>query len=154
LGDYLIVRQSDAHAWAEVWLTDRGWVRIDPTAAVAPERIERRIDLGGTRVGDPVRFELPDLGLFGQTLRRTRLGLDAVNNGWNQWVLSYGPDQQRDLLSGLGFRDADWRALLRLLVIAALSGLAVLAIVLLRRPHPSRDEPVQLYARFRRRLRR
>src|SRR3546814_5956627 len=52
LGDYWLVRRSDAHAWAEVWLDGRGWVRVDPTAAVAPERIydtldDRRAGAGG-----------------------------------------------------------------------------------------------------------
>ena len=44
VGNYLIVRQSDAHAWTEVWIEDRGWIRVDPTAAVSPSRIESGID--------------------------------------------------------------------------------------------------------------
>src|SRR5690606_25782031 len=48
VGGYVIVRQRDAHAWAEVWLGEKGWVRVDPTAAVAPNRI-----LGGIETALP-----------------------------------------------------------------------------------------------------
>ena len=54
MGGYLLVRQSDAHAWSEVWLEGRGWVRVDPTAAVAPERVERGLDAAMSRSGEPV----------------------------------------------------------------------------------------------------
>ena len=152
LGGYLIVRQSDAHAWAEVWLADSGWVRVDPTAAVAPERIERRIDLGRARAGDRVHFRLPESGLLGQALRRAQFGLDAMNNGWNQWVLSYGTKQQQRMLAGLGFADKNWRVLIWALLVGVAAMLALLAAVLLRRPRLQRDAAAVLYARFRRRL--
>lgn len=98
LGDYWIVRQADAHAWAEVWLPGSGWTRVDPTAAVAPERVG-----GGlfAALADPA--EVPFLARRGESwLRRLALGWDAVNNAWNQWVLAYGPERQRRLLAGLG----------------------------------------------------
>ncbi len=106
IGGYLIVRQSDAHAWAEVWLPERGWVRVDPTAAVAPQRIE-----AGIASALPAGEALP--GLAGESfplLRQLHLGLDALNNGWNQWVLGYNQQRQRELLSwlygsGIGLRE-------------------------------------------------
>ncbi|MEO8165692.1 MAG: DUF3488 and transglutaminase-like domain-containing protein, partial [Betaproteobacteria bacterium] len=81
---YLVVRQSDAHAWSEVWLPDEGWVRVDPTAAVSPLRIER-----GLAAAVPA-FERPLLTRSGfDWLKRTRFAWDAVANSWNQWVLGY-----------------------------------------------------------------
>ncbi len=152
VGGYLIVRQSDAHAWAEVWLTEAGWVRIDPTAAVAPERIEYRIDLDLARAGDAVRFQLDDDHALVQSLRRARFALDALNNGWNQWVLSYGAERQRDLFAGWGLRDMSWRELAWALLFGVGATLGVLALLLLRRPRPPIDAAARLYARFRRRL--
>lgn len=152
VGGYLIVRQSDAHAWSEVWLEDRGWTRVDPTAAIAPERIERRIDLGRRQAGGALEFVGDDTGALARTLRRARFAFDALNNGWNQWVLNYGPQRQRDLLAGLGLRDVDWRRLAWVLLLAFAAGLAALATLLLwRRPAP-RDPAARLYARFLRQL--
>jgi transglutaminase-like putative cysteine protease len=96
-GGYLIVRQSDAHAWAEVWLENQGWVRVDPTAAVSPARIERGI---GEALSDTDQLPLmsrPDY----PWLRNIILNIDAVNNGWNQWVLGYNDEKQFDLLTKL-----------------------------------------------------
>ena len=107
---YLEVRQRDAHAWAEVWLADAGWVRIDPTAAVAPSRIER-----GSAETFARAQGFAGLGAGGSwlaTLMRTsRFNWDAVGNAWNQWVLAYNADRQSGLLSGLGIERIDWQTL-------------------------------------------
>ena len=102
---YLTVRQSDAHAWAEIWIADKGWLRVDPTAAVAPSRIERGIG-AALPAGDP----LPALvRLDSDWLRNLHNRWEATNNAWNQWVLGYDPERQRDVLSRLGLREPDWR---------------------------------------------
>lgn len=104
---YLVVRQSDAHAWTEVWLAGRGWVRVDPTAAVSPARIETGI-LDALSEGEP----LPALiQVRSEWLRTLRHRWEAVNNAWNQQVLGYDPQRQRELLARLGLPDADWRSL-------------------------------------------
>ena len=96
-GHYLIVRQSDAHAWAEVWLQDQGWVRVDPTAAVSPARIDENI---GSALNDTT--ELPMLSRQDYPLLRSMyLQWDTVNNGWNQLVLGYNEQKQFELLSKL-----------------------------------------------------
>jgi transglutaminase-like putative cysteine protease len=105
LGDYLIVRQADAHAWAEVWLTGRGWTRVDPTAAVAPQRVERGLYAA---VADAAR--LPFLARGGRSwLHQVALGWDYLDNAWNEWVLAYGPDRQRRFFSYLGLGAVGWR---------------------------------------------
>lgn len=101
----LIVRQSDAHAWAEVWFKERGWQRIDPTAAIAPSRIERNL-AGALPAGEP----LPLLSRPQFTwLHQMRFRWDALANTWNQWVIGYNPQRQRDLLARLGMHSPDWQ---------------------------------------------
>ncbi len=108
MGDYLIIRQSDAHAWSEVWLQDRGWTRVDPTAAVAPERIERSFDFdldeAAAEVGAPVRFNV-ESDFLKSLARQLRWGMDAVNASWHRWVLGYTRERQSHLMDllGLGF---------------------------------------------------
>ena len=96
-GNYLIVRQSDAHAWAEVWLQGQGWMRVDPTAAVSPERIEQGIS-EALRDND----ELPLLARRDfPLLRKAFLNFDSMNNSWNQWVLGYDDKKQLEFLKQL-----------------------------------------------------
>lgn len=105
LDKHLVVRQSDAHAWAEVWLMGQGWVRVDPTAAVSPSRIESGI--GSALSADE---PLPALiQINSELLRGLRYRWEAINNGWNQWVLGYNPARQRDLLRHFGINDPRWQ---------------------------------------------
>jgi len=126
LDGYLTVRQSDAHAWAEVWLARRGWVRVDPTAAVSPERVQR--GAGGALPQRPP-FGIEGLqgliGIDGEAhpwLLQMRYAVGAMNNGWNQWVLNYTPQRQRGMVEQLQSSLLDWRWPL---------WLGILAIVLL-----------------------
>ena len=101
----LVVRQSDAHAWAEIWLKGRGWLRVDPTAAIAPTRIERNM-----AVALPAGEARPLLARPAFVwLLQMRYRWDALANVWNQWVLGYNPQRQRDLLASLGMRAPDWQ---------------------------------------------
>jgi transglutaminase-like putative cysteine protease len=152
LGDYWLVRQSDAHAWAEVWLPDGGWQRVDPTAAVAPERIEQSLDTAGGLAGTAAGFRIADSDLLGRSLRRLRYLLDAMNNQWHEWVLSYGPQRQLEFLASLGIDRASWKHMA--LALLLLSGALLLGIalwMLLRQPAPT--DPVQrAWMQFCRRL--
>jgi protein-glutamine gamma-glutamyltransferase len=100
-GDYMIVRQSDAHAWTEA-LLDGQWQRFDPTAAVAPSRIER--GLGAAMApGEPV----PYFARLEMTwLKDLRLQWDAVNYQWQRGVVGFNIERQRDLLREFGFEGA------------------------------------------------
>ncbi len=104
---YLVVRQYDAHAWTEAWIAGRGWVRIDPTAISAPSRINSNF-AAAVPPGEALPFlARGDLAW----LKELRNRLDAVTNGWNQWVLGYNPQRQRDLLASLGLKEPDWRSM-------------------------------------------
>lgn len=140
LGEYLLVRQSDAHAWSEVWLEDEGWVRVDPTAAVNPSRVE----LGGARGGG-------DRSGWGR-LSGLLMSWDALQNAWNRWVLSYDSDNQELLLERMGAERDGWGS--RLLFAGALAGAlglgALLALASGHRRRLSRAEAA--WHRFRRKL--
>jgi len=144
LGGYLIVRQSDAHAWAEVWLEGQGWVRVDPTAAVAPERVERGLYAA---LDDP--DSLPLLARRGRTwLQPLFLSWDYLDNAWNEWVLAYGPEQQKQWLSELGFGPVDWQAMV-LAMVAALTGVGLVVMGLQALNRRAATDPVTLaYRRF------
>lgn len=159
-GDYLTVYQSDAHAWAEVWLPERGWTRVDPTAAIAPERIElgaeaiRRLLEQGVPFGQLSEAEVKRL-LARSWLRhqwlRTQWAWDNVNYVWNKWVMAYGPRMQRELLRRLGFETPSWAEM----VASLAGGLVILllaagiAIAWQRTPE---DPVVRLYRRALRKL--
>jgi protein-glutamine gamma-glutamyltransferase len=123
---YYIVRNSNAHAWVEYWTLQSGWVRLDPTSAVDPARIE------ATRVlslpPNPVVQAWIDISPG--TWQRLRGLWDGVNHRWNQWVLNYSGAQQMDLLRKLGMSSPDWTALTRLLAwgfgLLCLAGWAVM----------------------------
>ena len=134
LDGYLTVRQSDAHAWAEVWLERRGWVRVDPTAAVAPERVRRGLE-GAIPPRAP--FGIEGLGRFmdldGNSIgwiAQLRYATGAIDNGWNQGVLNYTPQRQRGVVDSLQSSLIDWRTPL---VLAILASLLLLWRFLLRR---------------------
>ena len=120
---YMAVRQSDAHAWAEVWIAQRGWVRIDPTAAVSPDRVQR--NLARALPPEGVFGNLISLGMETNSwLAQMRFRLGAINNGWNQWVLNYDPQRQKTLVGSLAEALGDWRALLTLAGLVALGFVA------------------------------
>ncbi len=158
-GNYLIVRQMDAHAWVEVWLEDRGWVRVDPAAAIAPERVElgfdaiRRLEAQGLvpgAVGAEALARALELPWFEQAVRQARLYWDYTNLAWYRWVVDYRRERQENFLHALGFETIDWPR-----VLAILGGSCTLVligyVVWSRRPPPL--DPVQrIYFRFCRKL--
>ena len=159
-GNYYIVRQSDAHAWAEVWLADTGWTRVDPTAAIAPERIDygadglRRLLARGALLGglpaDTVRGLL-SLTWLEQVRQQTRLSWDAVNATWQRWVLDYGRDRQQELLARLGLQGATpyiMVGILAAIVIMLLTAYALSG----RRRVPGHDPVRRAYLDFCRKL--
>lgn len=115
---YYIVRQSNAHAWVEYWQPGEGWVRVDPTAAVAPDRIVRGASL------------VPRQGLMAgalgsvspQLLAHVRSALEAANNRWNQWVMNYSRGQQFRLLQSLGVQAPTWQDLTLALITLLCAG--------------------------------
>jgi len=121
---YYIVRQSNAHAWVEYWQPGEGWIRVDPTATVSPDRIVR----GASLVPRPGLVAGALGSVSPQLLARVRGVLEAANNRWNQWVMNYSRGQQFKLLQGLGVNAPTWQdlaiALISLLCAGSLAGAA------------------------------
>ena len=150
-GNYYIVRQADAHAWAEIWLKERGWIRVDPTAAVSPLRIDTGISAAVPRSEPLSLLTRGDI----EFLRRARLTWDYVANAWNQWVLGYTPERQRWLLSSIGVDNATWEKLAAILFCLAGLIVATLTALALRQLRSRARDPVKIaYLRFCDKLRR
>ena len=123
---YMVVRQADAHAWAEVWLAANGWTRIDPTAAAVPIRVEL-----GITAAAPAGAPLLMRGGLGW-LKGLRNDWDALTNRWNQWVLGYNPERQLEMLSRLGMKQPSWEAMTVTLFWSVGGMLLLIALWLLR----------------------
>lgn len=146
---YWVIRQSDAHAWAEVWQAGKGWVRIDPTAVVSPDR-----------VGSAQRLR-PAPGVFASAVEAVSPGVllnlratwEAINNRWNQWVLNYTQNRQLDLLRDLGFSTPGWEDLVYLLL-SLVVGVSLVGAGWTLWERRRQDPWLRLLARARARLRR
>jgi transglutaminase-like putative cysteine protease len=145
LSPHMTVRESDAHAWSEIWLGDRGWVRVDPTGYVAPDRIEYGIDralAANERV--PGRL-LRSSALLG----RLRDAWDAATFAWNDWVLGYSRERQYALLEWLGIKSPSAAKLTIGLGILLTLCAAALSLHLAWQSRPRAADPAQRsYARF------
>ncbi len=140
LGNYLLVRQSDAHAWAEIWLPGVGWTRIDPTAAVAPSRVEDGpLDALNQRRH---AFDFP-------WMRQIRNGFDILDRTWNQWVIGFDAARQSNLLGIIGIEKLQSRDLALLLAVVLLLG-SVAVVPWLKRlgKRRERDALLRQWRRF------
>ncbi len=139
VGNYYIVRQSDAHAWAEVWLAGQGWVRVDPTGAIAPERVQRGLSAAvSNNAALPFMARNPP-----QWMRDLRFNLDTLANQWNQWVLGYDTERQFAFLTRLGMESVTWQNM----ALSMMSGLGVVialfALYMLRHLFVRQPDKVQ-----------
>ena len=134
----LIVRQADAHAWTEIWVRDEGWVRVDPTTAVSPLRVEGGINAALGPIGViPSIIAADPLGI----LLGLRNAWQAMNSQWDQWVVGYNIERQRQFFSQLGLPGVDWRTLGFWLLIATAAIGGAVTLGLLVRDRPRRMEP-------------
>jgi transglutaminase-like putative cysteine protease len=133
----LTVRQSDAHAWTEVYLRGRGWIRVDPTAAAMPRRVQ-----AGLSGALPADARLPLIMRADmEWLRRVRSQWEALAHRWNVWVLAYDQERQRSLMLSLGMRGADWRDMAATLF--TVLGMLTLALLAWSLRRITRPDPVQ-----------
>ena len=144
-GDYWILLQSDAHAWTEVWIEGRGWVRIDPTAAIAPQRVERGLaDVASADESLASAWQLRTRWFSGMRLR-----FDMVKELWRERILDFDQDSQRKLLEFLKIPEPDGQKLVMVLAAAMFLVLAWLTWQVRRELVPrSTDETARTYARL------
>ncbi|MBL1142111.1 MAG: DUF3488 domain-containing transglutaminase family protein [Proteobacteria bacterium] len=144
LGNYLIVRQRDAHAWTEVWLEGRGWVRIDPTSIASPIRVQEGINnaMPDALINIPLGLDKDTTAYrLWQSMRNT---VDMVNYQWAQWVLGYGPDRQVMFMQSLGFDFIEWKELTFYLFLLLGIIVAAIAVVIFKKT-PKTTEPSRKY---------
>ncbi len=132
-GGYLLLRRSDAHAWAEVWYPERGWQRVDPTAAIDPSRIEERALVG---FDNRPLAELSNLGIWAERYERLR-------DFWNRTLLGFNYQRQQELLRSIGLHQGDWRALVALLGGGILSLALLFAAIYTWRRRRQRRDPLR-----------
>jgi transglutaminase-like putative cysteine protease len=154
VSDYMIIYQRNAHAWTEIWLDEQGWARIDPTAAVSPERI----NLGIESALPEAIFDIPYLinkSIFARNIwQRLLNNWDMVNHYWNEWVISYGPQRQTQFLHQLGVTNADWKNLIIILFIAVTIVLGIICLIVFKQLKNGKDPAKVLYEKFCRKLER
>lgn len=143
VGDYWVVRQSDAHAWSEVWLRGRGWVRVDPTAAVSPQRVE----LGSrAAAGESARWYQANW------MQAVRNQFDLVNRVWNEAIVQFSALRQQSMLTPFGVDKADYGSLMAVLI--GTSGLLLIAFAwwVMRAPRARDDALDVAYGKLRAKL--
>jgi transglutaminase-like putative cysteine protease len=132
VGNYLIVRQSDAHAWTEIWLQDRGWVRIDPTAAVSPDRIEKGLDQALNN-----QFSGFKISKRNQLLGKFLYNWDNMQHKWNEMILNYDYRKQARFLNQLGLGIRSWGDMVIALVICLVAVFAGYWLIAWYRERPA-----------------
>jgi transglutaminase-like putative cysteine protease/uncharacterized protein (DUF58 family) len=153
-GNYLLVRQSDAHAWVEVWLEQSGWTRIDPTAVLAPSRL--RLDLQGSLLGDEEAANRRRNSLWWRAYDSAMLFWDNVSYQWDTRVIQYDEETQVDWLGAMGLQQLAQDRKRDLWLLAACGVVVVLGLGLLtlwlRRPARHRDPWARAWQELCRRL--
>ncbi|MDP2902596.1 MAG: DUF3488 and transglutaminase-like domain-containing protein [Methylovulum sp.] len=148
VGNFLEIRQADAHAWAEVWLENKGWVRVDPTAAIAPERIEKNFNLDELALGSVIRFApVSDNALTASRwLKQAHQLWRNVDYNWQRWVINYNSLNQSKFLSSLGVDNIKLMMYWMIGCIGVIT--AILSWMLLRQKQKATDRILRIYNRF------
>lgn len=152
LGGHMIVKQSDAHAWAEVWLPENGWTRVDPTAAVAPERVEQSINIDASQSDAMVTFQIEDNDFTRSLMRQLNWFADNLDLQWNRWVIGYNKNRQKSLLENLGLSWLTGYKQAMATVIGGIVIIALVALVMLRDKRLKLDPVRACYEKFIRKL--
>jgi len=113
IGNYFIVRQSDAHAWAEVWLAEKGWIRVDPTAVIPPSRVEQ------SQLRDRFQASAGEQNAandwFSRQLKRFKFMVDNIGHNWNDWIVGYNPIKQKTFFDKIGMENLSSHSVVALL---------------------------------------
>ena len=151
LGDYYVVRQSDAHAWSEIWLAGEGWVRVDPTAAVAPERVEHGLSNAIAESELPGFLRRGGSGFWYWRLQAS-VAWDWVNVKWDRWVLGFNPERQFEFLNRFGL--GDWQNMVIALTVGITLFMGLVGLRVLRQmlPATTADPALRLWRQATRQL--
>ena len=147
VGHFLEIRQKDAHAWAEVWLAGKGWTRFDPTAAIAPERLEQNLNTE-QELGEEIRFiaDGSSAGWLSGWLKQSGLLWSSAEYNWQRWVVNYNSGKQSSFLSSFGIDGVQSMVLSMAAIVAAITSLYG-ASLFFRSSGPS-DTALRFYAKY------
>jgi hypothetical protein len=139
--DYLLVKQSDAHAWAEVWVKDKGWLRVDPTAAVSPLRVEH----GSQALMSKQSRNWLDSSWY----RKLGERYDGMRHKWNRWVRDYNAKKQKALFQVFGFDSQDGKSIAIVLgIIMVITTLFVMLFLFYSQPKRKLKHYDKMYNKF------
>jgi len=150
MGGFLEVRQADAHAWAEVWLPHRGWVRVDPTAAIAPERVEQPINIDNVLPEGAINFSPDGHPEAANWLANARQLWGHLDYSWQRWVINYNHENQGTFLSAWGIGNVS--EMLQWLLISIGVATALVSAAILWPKQRRQDQLLRAYQKFCRKL--
>ena len=149
VANQIVVHQADAHAWAEYWSEDRGWIKADPTAAIAPERIENPIDFNLSLAKDgAVIFDLGEFAFLGSLLREGRWYSAYVQQQWQNWFVGFDYKRQQSLIKNIGLENFSPQTLASLAFVTGLIILIGCAFIFYGNDKYKKDQISRLYARY------
>ncbi len=147
VGGFLEIREANAHAWAEVWLKNKGWTRVDPTASIAPERIEQDVNIDLQILTGSVSFSA--INIDSKTLswmKKVRQTWNSLDYNWHRWVINYTSNSQSQFLSSMGIKDI--KSMIYWLVLITGFITLLLAWFILSTKSSKTDKEVILYQLF------
>ncbi|MCU7940784.1 MAG: DUF3488 and transglutaminase-like domain-containing protein [gamma proteobacterium symbiont of Bathyaustriella thionipta] len=155
VGNYYIVRQSNAHAWAEVWLEDDGWLRVDPTTMIPANRIEadifqtnlERLNFSSLNFPDLPNLSAQQKTTFYNFYKQLKQSIDNIKHSWNNWILGYDKSKQGLLLKLMGL-NTHWQTLIFLLLAAMISLVVIIQLVNIYQQHRKTDKVYHHYLKF------
>lgn len=151
VGNFLEIRQANAHAWTEVWLKEKGWIRIDPTAAIAPERVEQEIDVSAQVESGEVHFEPITLSDEQMNWLKTARHLwENVDYSWQRWIINYNNQNQAQFLKTFGIHNLQVMMYWLMYFMALIFALSTW--FLLKKQNRTADEALVIYEKFCRKL--
>jgi transglutaminase-like putative cysteine protease len=146
VGNFLEVKQSDAHAWAEVWLENKGWVRFDPTSAVAPDQFSEQ-NLESSTAKKQKNFEIvEDKNVFSRWVIRAGDVWSNMDYEWQQWIIHYRGEKQSDFLSSWGISGI--KSMFYWLTVLVFFILGLFTWIILRNQKTNTDKVLIIYQQF------
>lgn len=153
LSNYMIVRQSDAHAWSEIFLQGKGWLRVDPTAVIPASNIEDANDADRFRSDLIATRNLSEKNWFTASTRQLQYAWDMVNNRWNQWVIGYSNQHQKSIFKAIGIPEISWQGLSYVLFTVMGAFTLLIAVNIFRAQRIRNNAIDKIYQQFLRKLR-
>ena len=149
-GNFYSIYQKDAHAWAEVWLPEKGWTRVDPTAAVSPERVEHGIDAALAQEQSLLNPGfLANAGWLDRvTLLRIQAAFELIDYQWTKYIVGFSSKKQSKLLQQLFGEQQYWKVALAVALTLAIIFAVFYLIITLKQEKKTVSAQEKYYRRL------